>query len=79
MEGHSCNFSSKNPNNKMKAKQNGLIGPSILKDRTREIFNKLNQEFRTECTTFTKQAKDHLKVHKPSSIVKLAKQILKIN
>ena len=61
-------FPVKNPNNKMKAKQNGLIEPSLLKDRTREIFNKLNQEFRTEYnTTFTKQAKDHLKVHKPSS------------
>ena len=59
----------------MKAKQNGLIEPFILKDRTREIFNKLNQEFRTEYnTTFTKQTKDHLKVHKPSAIVRLAKK-----
>ena len=33
-------FSTKNQNNKMKAKQNGLIEPSILEDRTREIFNK---------------------------------------
>ena len=61
----------------MKVKQNGLIEPSILKDRNREIFNKLNQEFRTEHnTTFTKQAKDHLKVHKPSATVRLA---IKIN
>ena len=68
-------FPAKNPNNKMKAKQNGLIEPSILKDRTRETFSKLNQEFRTEYnTTFTKQAKDHLNVHKPSSIVRLAKK-----
>ena len=59
----------------MKAKQNLLIEPSILKDRTREIFNKLNQEFRTEYnTTFTKQTKDYLKVHKPSAIVRLAKK-----
>ena len=35
-------FPTKNPNKKMKAKQNGLIEPFILKDRTREIFNKLN-------------------------------------
>ena len=37
----------------MKAKQNGLIEPSILKDRTREIFNKLNQKFRAEYNTKT--------------------------
>ena len=68
-------FPTKNPKNRMKAKQNGLIEPFILKDRAREIFNKLNQEFRTEYnTTFTKQAKDHLKVHKPSAIVRLAKK-----
>ena len=41
----------------------------------REIFNKLNQEFRTEHnTSFTKQVQDHLKVHKPSVIVRLAKK-----
>ena len=75
MEGCPRSFSKTNPNNKMKAKQNELIEPSILKDRTREIFNKLNPEFRTEYnTTFTKQAKDHLKVHKPSAIVRLAKK-----
>ena len=75
MVGRTCNFSAKNPNNKMKAKQNGLIEPSILKDRTREIFNKLNQEFRTGYnTTFTKQAKDYPKVQKPSTIVRLAKK-----
>ena len=75
MEGRSCNFSNKNPKNKMKAKQNGLIEPFILKDRTREIFNKLNQEFRTEYnTTFTKQAKDHLKVHKPSANSEIGKK-----
>ena len=68
-------FPTKNPSSKMKAKQNGLIEPFILKDRTKEIFNKLNQEFRTERnTTFTKQAKYHLKVHKPSAIVRLAKK-----
>ena len=68
-------FTAKNPNNKMKAKQNGLIETSILKDRTRDIFNKLNQTSRTEYnTTFRKQAKDHLKVHKPSAIVRLAKK-----
>ena len=59
----------------MKTKQNGLIEPSTLKDRTREIFNKLNPEFRTEYnTTFTKQVKDHLKVNKPLAIVRLAKK-----
>ena len=59
----------------MKAKQNGFIEPSTLKDRTREIFNKLNPEFRTEYnTTFTKQVKDHLKVNKPLAIVRLAKK-----
>ena len=68
-------FPTKNPNNKTKAKQNGLIERSILKDRTREIFNKLNQEFRTEYnTTIIKQVKDYLKVHKPSAIVRLAKK-----
>ena len=50
-------FPTKNPNDKIKAKQNGLIELSIFKDRTREIFNKLNQEFRIEYnTTFIKQA-----------------------
>ena len=59
----------------MKAKQNGLIEPFISKDRKRKIFNKLNQEYRTEYNTaFTKQAKDHLKVHKPSVTVRLAKK-----
>ena len=59
----------------MKAKQNGLIEPSVLKYRTREIFNKLNKKCRTEYnTTFTKQAKDYLKVHKSSAIVRLAKK-----
>ena len=68
-------FPTKNPSSKMKAKQNGLIEPFILKDRTKEIFNKLNQEFRAEHnTTFTKQAKYHPKVHKPSAIVWLAKK-----
>ena len=75
MEGCPRSFSKTNPNNKMKAKQNELIEPSILKDRTREIFNKLNPEFRTEYnTTITKQVKDYLKVHKPSAIVRLAKK-----
>ena len=64
-------FPTKTPNNKMKAKQNGLIKPSILKDCTREIFNKLNQEYNA---ALTKQAKDHLKVHKPSAIVRLAEK-----
>ena len=76
MEGHSCNFSSKkSKQNESKSKWTVLNEPSILKDRTRDIFNKLNQEFRTEYnTTFTKQAKDHLKVHKPSGIVRLEKK-----
>ena len=73
-------FPAKNANNKIKAKQNGLIEPSILKDRTREIFNKLNQEFRAEYnTTFTKQGKDHLMFQKPSAIMRLAKKDIKIN
>ena len=68
-------FQTKNSNNKMKAKQNGLIEPSVLKYRTREIFNKLNKKCRTEYnTTFTKQAKDYLKVHKSSAVVRLAKK-----
>ena len=41
------------------------------KDRTREVLDKLNQEFRTKYnTTFTKQTKDHLKLYKPSAIVR---------
>ena len=40
------------------------------KDRTREVLDKLNQEFRTKYnTTFTKQKKDHLKFYKPSAVV----------
>ena len=68
-------FLRKNSSNKFKAKQSGPIEPFILKHRTREIFNKLNQEFRAEYNaTFTKQVKDHLKVHKPSENMRLAKK-----
>ena len=59
----------------MKVKQNELIEPSFLKDLTREIFNKLNQQFSPEYNaTFTKHAKDYLRVHKPSAIVRLAQK-----
>ena len=40
----------------MKSKQNGFIEPSTLKDRTREIFNKLNPEFRTEYNTTSERS-----------------------
>ena len=43
------------------------------KDSTREVLDKLNQEFRTKYnTTFTKQKKDHLKFYKPSAVVRQA-------
>ena len=53
-------------------KKIGLCQATVLKDRTKEIFNELNKEFRNHNTSFTKQAKEYLKSQKPSSIVKLA-------
>ena len=59
---------------KHKAKKFRLCQATVLKDRTKEIFNELNKEFRNHNTSFTEQAKEYLKIQKPSSIVKLAQK-----
>ena len=47
----------------------------MYKDGMRKVFNKLNQEFRTEYnTTITKQVNDHLKLHKPPEYVRWAQK-----
>ena len=59
---------------KQRAKNFGLFEATALKDRTNEIFNKLNKKFRNNNTSFAKQAKEYLNIQKPSSIVRLAKK-----
>ena len=60
---------------KNKAIKKGLIESSVLKDRTKEVFNKLNQEFKCEYnTSFSTYAKDYLHTNKPADIVKMAKK-----
>ena len=59
---------------KQRAKKFGLFEAAALKDRTKEIFNKLNKEFRNHNTSFAEQAKEYLNIQKPSSIVRLAKK-----
>ena len=57
-----------------RTKKFGLFEATALKDRTKEIFNELNKEFRNHNTSLAKQAKEYLKTQKPSSIVRLAKK-----
>ena len=59
---------------KQRTKKFGLFEATALKDRTKEIFNELNKEFRNHNTSLAKQAKEYLKTQKPSSIVRLAKK-----
>ena len=59
---------------KQRAKKFGLFEAAALKDRTKEIFNKLNKEFRNHNTSFAEQAKEYLNIQKPSSIVGLVKK-----
>ena len=59
---------------KQRAKNFGLFEATALKDRTNEIFNKLNKKFRNHNTSFAEQAKEYLNIQKPSSIVRLAKK-----
>ena len=60
---------------KNKAIKKGLIESSVLKDRTKEVFNKMNQEFNCEYgTCFSTCAKDYLNTNKPADIVKMAKR-----
>ena len=74
MDAHSCSFSNKKSRqqNEIKTKQ---THSTMYKDGMREVFNKLNQEFRTEYnTTITKQVNDHLKLHKPPEYVRWAQK-----
>ena len=59
---------------KQRAKNFGLFEATALKDRTNEIFNKLNKKFRNHNTSFAEQTKEYLNIQKPSSIVRLAKK-----
>ena len=45
---------------KNKAIQKGLIESSVLKDRTKEVFNKMNQEFNCEYSNIVKMAKRNI-------------------
>ena len=60
---------------KQRRKKFGLFEATALKSRTKfiEYFNKLNKEFRNHNVSFAEQAKEYLKIQKPSSIVRLAK------
>ena len=58
-----------------KAIKKGLIESSVLKDRTKEIFNKMNQEFKCEySTSFCTYVKDYFNTKKPAHIVKTARR-----
>ena len=59
---------------KHRAKKFGLFEATALKDRAKEIFNKLNKEFRNHNTSFAEQAKEYLNIQKQSSIVRLAEK-----
>ena len=60
---------------KNKAIKKGLIESSVLKDRTKEVFNKMNQEFKCEYnTSFSTCVKDYLNTNKPADIVEMAKR-----
>ena len=51
----------------------GHTESSVLKDQTKEVFNKTNQEFKCEYnTSFSTYAKDYLNTNKPADIVKMA-------
>ena len=45
---------------KNKAIKKGLIKSSVLKDRTKEVFNKMNQEFNCEYSNIVKMAKRNI-------------------
>ena len=64
---------------KQRAKKFGLCEATDLKGRTKEIFNKLNKEFRNHNTSFAEQTKEYLKIQKPSSIVRLPRKISTIS
>ena len=64
---------------KQRAKIFGLCEATALKGRTKEIFNKLNKEFRNHYTRFAEQTKEYLKIQKPSSIVRLPRKISTIS
>ena len=51
---------------KQRVKRFELFEATTLKDRTKEIFNKLNKEFRNHNTSFAEQAKEYLNIQKPS-------------
>ena len=63
---------------KQGAKKFGMSEATVLKDQTEEIFNELNKEFRNHNTSFAEQAKEYLKIQKPSSILSLAKKNIEI-
>ena len=59
---------------KNKAIKKGLFESSVLKDRKKEVFNKMNQQFKCEYnTSFGTFAEDYLNINKPADIVKMAK------
>ena len=60
---------------KLKAKKNGLVNPMALKDRTTDILNNLNKEYRVKYkTTFTKEVKKILHIRDPRKIASSIKE-----
>ena len=60
---------------KLKAKKNGLVDPMALKDRTVDILNNLNEEYRVKYkTTFTKEVKKILHIRDPRKIASSIKE-----
>ena len=75
MEWRTCSFSNKKSKQQNKSKTKWTHWTIYFKRSYEGDIQQLNQEFTTEYnSTFTKQAKVYLKVHKPSAIVRLAKK-----
>ena len=65
----------KNNKYKQKAKKNGLVEAAVLKEKTKEIINNLNWDYRKNyCTTFTKQFKETLDLPDVKNIAKSVKE-----
>ena len=65
----------KNNKYKQKAKKNGLVEAAVLKEKTKEIINNLNWDYRKNyCTTFTKQFKETLDLPDVINIAKSVKE-----
>ena len=65
----------KNNKHKQKANENGLVEAAVLKEKTKEIINNLNRDYRKNYrTTFTKQFKKTLGLPDVKNIAKSVKE-----